>query len=333
MNETINSFLIFIKPFLPAAAIFAIVLLAIFLVKVIIVQRLKAQNRRIPTFIAKQIDNISLVTALVTGFYFACFWIPNLNPQLKNLSTVLVVIVWAWQIIQVVSAVIDYFFAKVLTKQGSEGTIATNLVSRLLKIGLWIFVILVVLANLGFDVTSLVAGLGIGGIAIALAVQNVVVDVIGTLSILTNHPFKINDQITANNNTGIVEKIGIRSTFLRTVEGYLVIIPNGQLAGAVVKNLGSGNKYLAEKTVSASVTDKPELTADIPAFINEVLSKAVEIDPEDWSVNLVDINGGKAQFLVRFYVRSKQYQDFMSIQTEILTRILQRLAKEGVKLS
>jgi len=117
-----------------------------------------------------------------------------------------------------------------------EADAKSSLLSALVRVGIWIGAALVLLPNLGYDVTSLLAGLGLGGLAMAMASQQILADIIAAFTIYFDKPFKIGDRIAVGDCEGAVEKIGLRSVRLRGSAGEEIIIPNSEISKTKLRN-------------------------------------------------------------------------------------------------
>jgi len=146
----------------------------------------------------------------------------------------------AWLINRLVDAVIEEYLLPIV--EASESDLDDQLLPLLRKgihVAVWTLAIVVGLNNAGYDVGALIAGLGIGGLALALAAQDSVANLFGGLTVFLDKPFTVNDRIKVNGFDGIVKEVGIRSTRLRTFEGRLIIIPNKVFADTEIENVSS----------------------------------------------------------------------------------------------
>src|SRR6202046_4141969 len=143
-----------------------------------------------------------------------------------------------------------------------------NFVARML---IWSLLILVGLSNLGVNITALLAGLGVGGVAVALALQNVLGDLFASLSIALDKPFVIGDNLTIDTFTGAVERIGIKSTRLRSDTGEQIILSNADILKSRVRNFGRGRGQRALATLRVAYGTPQELLARIPALLEGIV--------------------------------------------------------------
>jgi small-conductance mechanosensitive channel len=161
-------------------------------------------------------------------------------------------------------------------QQGREGdgrlSGSLDVVLFIARLLVWILVILLALGNLGVNVTGLVAGLGVGGIAIALAVQTILGDLFASLSIALDKPFIVGDLLRIDDYEGTVEQIGIKSTRLRSVAGEQIIVANADLLKSRVRNMGRMNERRALFTLSIAYETPQERLTQLPSLVAEAVA-------------------------------------------------------------
>lgn len=201
----------------------------------------------------------------------------------------------------------------------------------LARIALGALLIILTLDLLGVKVTTLVAGLGITGIAIALAVQSVLGDLFAALSIVLDKPFVIGDFIVVDTVEGTVEHVGLKTTRVRSIGGEQVIISNADLLKSRIRNY----RRLAERRVAltfkvAQDTD-PAAAARIPALLREIVERQKPIRFD--RAHLVRIGDWSLQYEVVYFVLSPDFMTHMNIQQQVNVDVLERLRMEGVRLA
>jgi small-conductance mechanosensitive channel len=270
-GNTANAWLI-------AITVFVIGVTAIAAVKAFVLSRLTVKAKTTET----EVDDILVDLLRQTRPYFytilvlyaAAHTLVLPNPLSRGLhflrlaAVLLQLFVWG-------SGLIDYFVKRYTRRSGEShrsSSIATiraiGFAGRFL---LLVIVVLIALQNLGFNITALVAGLGIGGVAVALAIQNILSDLFAALSIMVDKPFVIGDVIAVDNFTGTVERIGLKTTRLRSDSGEQLIFSNGDLLKSRIRNY----KRMYERRVAFTIkvpynTDRTAL-ANIPDIIQKVI--------------------------------------------------------------
>jgi small-conductance mechanosensitive channel len=218
-------------------------------------------------------------------------------------------------------------------KVGVDGATATTVTALgyLARIVFWLVILLLALDNFGVDVTTLVTGLGITGIAVALAVQNILGDLLGALSIVVDKPFVVGDSITVDQFNGTVEHIGLKTTRVRGLGGEQIIFSNADLLKARIRNY----KRLVERRV-VFVTgvryDTPrEKLAQIPGMLRDmVLShQPVRFDRSHFR----GFAESALEFETVYFVQSDDYVRYMDIQQAINLEILRRFEQEEIEFA
>lgn len=205
---------------------------------------------------------------------------------------------------------------------------AIGIIRLLVSIALFAVAIILILDNLGVNVTGLVAGLGIGGIAIGLAAQGIFSDLFAALSIIFDKPFRKGDTITFNATTGTVENIGLKSTRIRALTGEEVIVSNAKLLEQQVQNWALLDRRRAMMTFGLVYQTPPDLLARVPLEVKEIVDKqpfgtfdrchAFAFAPSSIDFELI------------FFVESPDYQDLMGVRQAVLLGIMRRFAELGI---
>ncbi|HXY32491.1 MAG TPA: mechanosensitive ion channel family protein [Gemmatimonadaceae bacterium] len=209
---------------------------------------------------------------------------------------------------------------------GSRMTI--SVVAWVGRVVLWTIVLLLVLENLGVDVTALVTGLGIGGVAVALSVQNVLGDVFAALSIMLDKPFVVGDQIDIGGIVGTVEDIGMKSTRLRSVTGELVIVSNGDLLKSRIRNNQRAQERRVLFTIGVVYSTPPDTLARIPTMIEQIIAaqENTRFDRSHFSA----FGDSGLLFETVYHITNRDYKSFMDAQQQIYLELARRFAAEHI---
>lgn len=203
---------------------------------------------------------------------------------------------------------------------------------RMLKMVLGVLAAVVILAELGFSVTSLLAGIGVGGLGLALAAQKTVENVFGAFSLGVDQPFREGDSIKVGDVTGTVESIGLRSTRIRTLDRTLVAMPNGKLADSTIESLTARDRYRLAATLSLQGDTSPD---KVRAFVlaAEALLRAHEKSSVDVLARLSAVSPSGIQVDVSCSFLTTDANEFASIRQEMLLGLLELVAKNGAILA
>ncbi|MCR4279290.1 MAG: mechanosensitive ion channel family protein [Candidatus Zambryskibacteria bacterium] len=265
------------------------------------------------------------------SFYFALKFV--VIPDFLQSVFDLILVIWVvYQVVRSLAVFVDYAAGKYKLREENEGTkAAITLIGRIVKGILWVVAILFALSNLGVNVTSLMAGLGIGGIAVALALQSVLSDLFSSFSIYFDKPFVPGDFIIVGSDMGVVENIGIKTTRIRALQGEEIVISNQELTSTRVHNF----KKLQERRVVFSFgvvygTSTAELKK-IPGAIKKIID-SVDLVRFD-RAHFFSFGESSLDFEVVYYLQSSDYNEYMDIHQKILLKIKDALEKQDVSIA
>jgi small-conductance mechanosensitive channel len=187
------------------------------------------------------------------------------------------------------------------------------------------------LDNFGVNVTTLVAGLGIGGIAIALAVQNILGDLFASVSIVLDKPFVIGDSIQVGDLSGTVEHIGIKTTRVRAISGEQLVFPNSDLLGSRIRNFKRMQERRYETILGVTYDTPAEKLKRIPSWIREAVEAQSELRFD--RAHFMRFGAYSLDIQAVFFVRSPDYIVFMDHLQTFNLALLDRFKREGVELA
>ncbi|MFH1224971.1 MAG: mechanosensitive ion channel family protein [Candidatus Diapherotrites archaeon] len=213
---------------------------------------LKTYGRRITAKTKSELDDVLLdmveeplvmflvIIGLVIGYQFLTVDSPFLNSAFYNIIGVLVIIVGAWLAVRLADALIKHFLIPFTQK--TESKLDDQLVPilrKLSKASIMLLAGIMIISNFGYDVTALLAGLGIGGLAVAFAAQETISNFFGGISIFASKPFKIGDWVEFDGRIGQIKEVGLRTTRVLDLDDRIVTLPNSKISSAIVTNISS----------------------------------------------------------------------------------------------
>ena len=257
----------------------------------------------------------------------------ELNAHAERLTSGVIWIMLALQLGVWASAAVRFYLDEHSLRSGDRNsqTIVT-LVQFVANLAIWSLVLLLVLDNLGFQVKALVAGLGIGGIAVALAVQNILGDLLASVSIALDEPFGVGDALTLDSGYSVtVEAIGIKSTRLRSVTGEQIVVANAELVKTRIRNFGRlAARRSVFRLVVSPATPAAKL-AEVPGLVCEAVERAPMARFERAHLMALGLNG--PDFEVSFVVDGADYAAFLDAQQVIHLAIAAALERQGIELA
>lgn len=268
----------------------------------------------------------------------------HLHDSVSRALAVLAMLGIATQLLVSSASIVDAMLQSMLARTRGTGgepdpTLASGVgVLRVVIMVVLFFVVLLLgLDNLGFKVTPLLTGLGIGGIAVALAVQSVLSDLLASLTILLDKPFVVGDSITVGDKSGTVEKIGIKTTRVRALSGEQLVFSNSDLLSSRVQNFKRMQERRAVFALGIVYETPRELVAKVPVMIRE----AVESMNREGQTPLVrfdrshfkSFGASSLDFETVYIVLTADYGTFMDVQQQINLAIMDRFAASGIEFA
>jgi len=252
----------------------------------------------------------------------------NLPPIVHTLAYFLVWATFLFYAVKMVDLLLDYLLKRVAHLDAS----VRQMVRTVGKAVIVTIIILVVLSNLGFDISALLAGLGVGGIAIAFASQRIVEDIFSYFTIHLDKPFKVGDFIVVSNeHKGTVERIGLKSTRIRSIEGEELVIANKDLVNSRIKNYGRVKKRRALLTLGVVYETPLEKLKKIPRIIEKVV-KGHEL-AEFERCHLRNFGPSSLDYELALYVNTRDFKEFLDVLQAINWDIIKAFKKEGIEFA
>jgi len=313
-----------------------VILLRIF--KFFILQRIKTFAEKTKT----DLDDLLIVLIECIGwplYVLVALYVPLrmlVLPELvQNGIFYLTFLVATYYVVRAFQHLIDYGVKKYGEKQRREDKKAdvtvVQFLGRLGKLAVWAVALVLVLANFGYDVSTLIAGLGVGGIAIAFALQNILGDMFASFSLYFDKPFKIGDFIVVGNDSGTVEKIGIKSTRITTLQGEELVCSNKELTEARVRNFGKMKERRVVFSLGLTYDTSSAKLKKVPGIIKKVFEKVKKANLS--RVHFQKFGDFSLNYEIVYYVKSGNYVDFMDVQQAVNLAIKAEFEKEKIEMA
>lgn len=328
-------------PWLLALAIFLGLNILFYIVKHIVVQRLLTLAERtnvvFDNVLIEAIRDIrpwvySLVSVVVAA---SVFTLPRI-PEMILYGVMYAALVW--QAIEIILRVLNFVIMRMVRTSNDDSatdeahaTTAAHMITLVARIALWSLGILFVLSNLGIEVTSLIAGLGIGGIAVALALQGILSDLFASFSLYFDKPFRIGDFVTIGQDSGTIEKIGIKTTRIRTIQGEELVVANTELTTTRVHNFKKMKERRIVTEFGITYETDPVLVARVPELVRASFdaNEGGRID----RVHFTTFGDSALIFEVVYYVESSEYVEYLRIQENFNLDLLKRFKEYGIEFA
>ena len=221
-----------------------------------------------------------------------------------------------------------------ITAPEDRGTLSLILLlHRMLKVAIATAALLSILFLAGVNLSAALAGLGIGGIAVALAAQKTIENLFGGISILTDRVIRVGDLCRVGQTIGTVEDIGLRSTRIRTFERGLISVPNGSLSTANVENLSARDKMRIFCTLGLSYeTSRAQLEAVLQQA-GAMLRQHPRVEASSAWIRLANLSSSGIELEMQAYVLTRDYDDYSRVREEILLRVMDAVESCGIPLT
>lgn len=196
------------------------------------------------------------------------------------------------------------------------------------RIVVWVVVVLLALDNLGVNITAAVAGLGIGGIAVALAAQNILGDIFASVSIMLDQPFVIGDTIHVGDLVGTVEHIGVKTTRVRSVNGEQLVFSNGDLLGSRIRNYQRMAERRVVLTLGVTYQTPIPMLERLPALVKEIVERQPQARFD--RAHLKAFGASSLDYEVVYWITTPEYGVFMDTQQRVDLEVLRAFERLGV---
>lgn len=256
----------------------------------------------------------------------------NTSDFIEKTIEAAVIIIFVYQAVIISQVILDYFLKRFLLKESDANSReAFKSINRIMMGIIWAFGILLMFQNLGVNISSLLAGLGIGGVAIALASKEILADLFSSLAIIFDKPFVPGDFIIVGEHMGVVEKIGIKTTRIKALQGEEIVISNTELTSTRVQNF----KKLRERRVSFNIgvlyqTPHSKL-AKIPLVLKAVVEK--QNNTRFDRAHFTKLGDSALVYEVVYYALTADYNEYMDIHQNILLATLGEFEKLNVEIA
>ncbi|MFQ5406164.1 MAG: mechanosensitive ion channel family protein [Candidatus Micrarchaeia archaeon] len=321
-----------------ALAIFVTLTVVMHLFKFTIIETLKKLAEKTHTdfddVLIAVVDSIRWGFYLFFALYFSIKWL-TVPQWLTDSLNVALLVVLAYYAVKATQEIITFYekrtIKKRLKKDKNDDTTKVTTIAMFARWSLWFVAALLLMSNLGYDITALIAGLGIGGLAVALAAQNVLSDIFASFSIYFDKPFRVGDFIILGNDKGIVKKIGIKTTRLTTLQGEELIVSNQELTGTRIHNYKKMKKRRIVFTLGVTYDTPVKKLEKIPLLIKKAVGNMKLATPD--RIHFKSFGDFSLNFEVVYFLDSPDYAVYMDTQQKINLEIKRAFEKEKIEMA
>lgn len=265
----------------------------------------------------------------IFGFYLGMQQLnmtPDISLLVYNADKVLIVICITWFVTRLVNAIVEQYMEPAIEMSDSKSKKQLlPIITKVITITIWMIGVIVAFDAIGYNLAGLIAGLGIGGLAFALAAKDYLQNIFGGISVFTDKPFAIDDRIKIDGFDGKVEEIGIRSSRIRTLSGSLVTIPNSMFISNSVENVALEPTRKIMLRLGLTYATSPEKMKESMAILKEIVADNQDIITDEPIVFFENFADSSIVILFIYYIRKEA--DIPLAQNKINLEILERFDK------
>ncbi len=333
---------VYARDLVTGAAVFVLVLMLVSFLRGLLrrtllpklVQSTEPERRTSRAAVLALIRNTSQVFVLIVAFYAAMSVSGLAQGQVKVwLWTALVIALYIQIGIWATAGLVDFVQRQRSRKEQLDPSAVTGygLLLFFLRVGVWIVVVVSVLAHFKYPIAGLIGALGVGGIAVAFAVQNILSDVFHSMAIILDKPFKVGDFVIAGETLGVVEHIGVKTTRIRSLSGEMVVMSNTNLLNSTVRNY----KHMRERRVVFKLGVVYQTTPDQLERIPQIIEEIIRAQPRTRfdRAHFAEYGDFSLDFEVVYYVIGSDFNLYMDIQQAINLAIYRKFQEEGIQFA
>lgn len=239
----------------------------------------------------------------------------------------------AWLAARLIDLGLEHLRSTMLARHGKFSSSVVPLVSRLVKLSVLLLAIAAVLSAWGYNATAILAGLGVGSIAIALAAQKTIENFFGGVSVISDRPVSVGDFCKVGDRMGTIEDIGLRSTRIRTLDRTMVSVPNGQFSSMTLENFEKRDKMLFHVTLNLRRDSTPDQVRLVLQSIARILAENSKVEAGAVPVRFVGVGTYSLDIEIFVYVLTRDYDEFLRTQQDLLLKILDAVKAAGTALA
>ncbi len=300
-----------------------------------IVKKLTSKTKtKLDDIMVDMLEEPIVLIVTIIGVWFAVGRLSfpeKIMEWINNLYMVMIVLTITWLLARLIDAIIKEYVVPITKKtKGDFDDQIIPIIRKAIRVAIWIMGIIIALNNAGYNVGALLAGLGIGGIALAMAAKDTVANFFGGITIFTDKPFTINDRVKINGFDGTITEIGIRSTRLKTLENRIVTIPNSKFTDGMVENVSSEpHRKVVLKLGLVYETTASKIQNGMKA-LQTIVDENEDLE-ENTVISFNEFGDFSLGILFIYYI--KKGADIMGVQTNVNMEVKRRFEELDIEMA
>ena len=256
-----------------------------------------------------------------------------LRQRFSNLTVIIGIVAFLillWKL----SDFITRFSERRMSRRGNVSGVSIILfLRRAAKVAIVVFGVIAILGSLGYDITTGLAALGIGGIALALGAQKTVENFVGSVTLVVDQPVRVGDFCKVGDTTGTVENIGMRSTRIRTGERSIITIPNREFSSAIIENFAARDRFLFNPTIALRYETTPDQIRYLLGEIRAILYSHPFVSPDPARIRFETMGEFSLNLGIWSYITTPGFDEYLEVKEDILLRIMDKVAESGAQFA
>jgi len=294
-------------------------------------QRNKSFNKqRLQKFIVGPLRFLIIVLVFRAGFDMVA---PSLTARAIFEARTLLILAIYWVLLGIIDVVMSRLADRMKRNGQHDAVVLLRPASTAVKIVLAVLAIISWMDNLGYEITTILAGLGVGGVAVALAAQKSLENLIGSITIYASQPVHVGDFCKFGNTLGVVEEIGLRATQLRTLSRTVVHIPNAKFASEEIENLTQRDKILYRTRLRLSYDDSPAQVMQVLTKVRELIEHDENIDEENSRIRFIDFGEYAQELELYVYIKTTEFSEYLEYRENINLQVEDIIESAGAHLT
>lgn len=251
------------------------------------------------------------------------------HQMFAGLATGAIAVALTWFTIRLVTVTAQQIQRRMAAQGDRVGVSAVPLIRRVVNAVIVLIAVLIVIGSLGVNITGIVAGLGVGGLAVALAAQKSLENLFGGITLIVDQPVHVGDFCRFGDRIGTIEDIGLRSTRIRTLDRTVVTVPNAEFATMQIENFARRDRIWLQTTIGVRYETSPDQLRHLLIELKKLLVGHPKIDPDPARVRFAAFGAFSLDVEIFAYVRTTDFNEFLAVREDLFLRIMDIVAASG----
>ena len=252
----------------------------------------------------------------------------------SKIVSILFIINIAWYLMRFMNGLIKHYVTPLTAKTKTDlDDHMLPIIRKLVNFVIVAIVAIMIIDRLGYNVSSLLAGLGLGGLAFALAAQDMVANLFGGIAILLDKPFKIGDRVKVDTVDGFVREIGLRTTRVETFGGTIIVVPNSKMVNSIAENISAEKERRMTFTIGVEYDTPVKKLEEGKKLIEQNLKKVTGLNHKEFAIHFVEFAASSLNIRVQYWITKKGMDDYFGVQDTLLLGIKKDFEKAKIEMA